>query len=486
MISKERIKTNHLLMDELNYWDELTLKDNSDSYTNMYYIGLLLLINRQLENGVQWLSSEEAKEYFLGEVEYQNEVFASLEEQWDEILNNHYDTVEELLSEVYRRGKEKGYADMGSRIRYSSSDKLALSFALNYNFGLIRKIDWDVRKEVKNRIMEGIIAGEHPYTIAPKLLEIGDERLSGTTLTPKQRAVMIARTEVSRVQNTGILQSYVNEGYTEVKILTAEDSSVCYLCLKNAYEFNDDEPIVYSENLKERVHNIFEMDSKLNLVPLHPNCRCTFLSVWGSKGTSPENPPVINLNVPIDDGTDYKEDTNYQIENNQRNLQHSIFGDDFEGKSSLINWALDDSDVINGKIYNDDYYKDMIKEGKYTDEFIDHMINDIDNCIEEAPPLQEDTILWMGREFDETLKPLEVSSYDGFCSSSFQERIADNHSGYGEKYKIKIKAPKGTKGFCVAYAEQEEHEFLLGRNQKFMVEEIDTVNKTATIRLIND
>ena len=53
----------------------------------------------------------------------------------------------------------------------------------------------------------------------------------GSTFTPKQRAVMIARTEISRVQNTGILQSYVNEGYTEVKILTAEDDNVCYTCL---------------------------------------------------------------------------------------------------------------------------------------------------------------------------------------------------------------------------------------------------------------
>lgn len=126
----------------------------------------------------------------------------------------------------------------------------------------------------------------------------------------------------------------------------------------------------------------------------------------------------------------------------------------------------------------------MIKKGRYTDAFIDHMIEDIDNRIDDAPPLQEDTILWMGREFDETLEVGEESSYDGFCSSSFQERIADNHSGYGEKYKIKIKAPKGTKGVCISYAEEEEHEFLIGRNQKFIVEEIDTVNKTATIRLI--
>ena len=484
MISKDRILTNHLLMDELDYWDELTIKNNSDSYTNMYFAGLLLLINRQLENGVRWLSSAEAEEYFKGESAYQQEVFESLENEWDELLENHYDNVEELLNEVYSRGKEKGYADMGSRIRYSFTDKLALSFALNYNFGLIRKLDWDVRKEVKNRIMEGVIAGEHPYQIAPKILNIGDEQLSGTSFTPKQRATMIARTEVSRVQNTGILQSYVNEGYTEVKILTAEDDSVCYLCLKNAYEFNEDDKIVYSPDLEERVHNIYKMDRELNMLPLHPNCRCTFLSVWDSKGEPPENPPIINLNVPIDDGIDYKEDINYQIENNQRNLQHSILGDDYEGRPTIIDWSYNEHEIINGKIYNDDYYKYMIEKGEYTDEFIDQMIDDIDNCIKKAPPLEEDTILWMGREFDETLKPLEVSSYDGFCSTSFQERIANNHSGYGEKYKIKIKAPKGTKGFCIKNSELDEHEFLLGREQRFMVEEIDTVNKTATIRLI--
>ena len=41
MISKERIKTNHLLMDELDYWDELILKDNFDSFEKNYCIRLM-------------------------------------------------------------------------------------------------------------------------------------------------------------------------------------------------------------------------------------------------------------------------------------------------------------------------------------------------------------------------------------------------------------------------------------------------------------
>ena len=106
---------------------------------------------------------------------------------------------------------------------------------------------------------------------------------------------MIAKTEVSRAQNTGMLQSYVNEGYTEVKILTAEDDNVCHICLKNAYEFNDDAEIIYSNHGKERVHNIQEMIKKKEYVPAHPNCRCTYLSVWKRNRVPPEKPYTTKL-----------------------------------------------------------------------------------------------------------------------------------------------------------------------------------------------
>lgn len=115
----------------------------------------------------------------------------------------------------------------------------------------------------------------------------------------KQRAVMIAKTEVSRAQNTGILQSYVNEGYTEVTILTAEDSNVCSLCLDNAYLFNKSEDKVYHPGLKDNVHRISDLDED-SMLPLHPNCRCTYLSVWKSKRDN-VNPEVINL-TPLSDG----------------------------------------------------------------------------------------------------------------------------------------------------------------------------------------
>lgn len=283
-ILREELITNHLLLDYFDLWDEFDIKSANDAREVRYYNQLMNLINGQLDAGIRWLDSDEAEQYFKGESKYQREVFQALEDEWDEILSSKYSSVDALLSEVYRRGKAKGYADMRSRIRYTEQDKLALAFAREYNFGLIQIYDDDVRNQIKNKITEAIVAGDHPNTLAPKILSIAEERLDGSNFTPKQRATMIARTEVSRVQNTGILQSYVNERYTEVKILTAEDDHVCDLCLKYAFEFNKDEDITFENRGSEKVHNIIKLLKGGVYPPFHPVCRCTYLSVWESRG----------------------------------------------------------------------------------------------------------------------------------------------------------------------------------------------------------
>lgn len=294
-ILREELITNHLLLDYFDLWDEFDIKSANDTREVRYYNQLMNLINGQLDAGIRWLDSDDAKEYFTGETEYQREVFQALEDEWDDLLSSKYSSVDALLSEVYRRGKAKGYNDMRERIRYTEQDKLALEFVTNYNFGLIQRVDVDVRNQIKDKIISGFLAGDHPNTIAPKISAIAGERLDGSNFTPKQRATMIARTEISRVQNTGILQSYVNEGYTEVKILTAEDDHVCDLCLRYAFEFNDDEGITFENRGNEKVHNIIKLIKGGLFPPFHPVCRCTYLSVWKSKGKPPKNPFIVSL-----------------------------------------------------------------------------------------------------------------------------------------------------------------------------------------------
>lgn len=295
ILAKERRITDYMLMEYLDFWKELDITKNNDARMDRYYYLLLNLIEHQVEAGIRWLDSEEAKEYFFGEAEFQHDSFKALEDEWDEILSQKYPSIQALLDEVYRRGKGKGYLNMGERLRLTPSDIEAFNIALNYNYYLIRNIDSDVRSNIKNKIVAGVIAGDNPNVIAPKILNIANEQLEGSNFTPKQRATMIAKTEVSRIQNTGMLQSYINEGYTEVKLLTAEDDHVCATCLEYAYEFNKDDEIIFTNRGEEKVHNIIKLVKGGKFPPFHPLCRCTYLTVWESKTRPPEDPYIIDL-----------------------------------------------------------------------------------------------------------------------------------------------------------------------------------------------
>lgn len=347
-ILREELITNHLLLDYFDMWDEFDITKVEDPNTIRYFELLENHIKNQIDATVRWLESDEARDYFFGEAKYQRDVFRALEDEWDEILSAKYPSVDALLEEVYRRGKAKGYADMREHIRYTDADKLAIGFARNYNYHLIRKIDDDTRNQIKNKITEAVIAGEHPNTVAPKILTVAEEKLQGSNFTPKQRATMIARTEISRVQNTGILQSYVNEGYTEVKILTAGDSRVCNLCLRYAFEFEEDAEITYDNRGEERTHNIVKLVKGGEFPPFHPICRCTYLSVWHSKVDPPEKPFIVNL-TPF----------------NFRNLSNGFYMGDFKG--------LNESEIPSD-------YPDIIKENMLG--FDQHLQNENWNSME--------------------------------------------------------------------------------------------------------
>ena len=490
---EERMLTNKLLIDDLNMWGEFNIKNNKDTYANNYYIGLLQLINRQLENGVDWLDSDEAKEYFTGETEYQKEVFESLEDEWDEILQQSYDSIEELLSEVYKRGKKKGYSDMQSRIRYTDADKQALKIARNYNFHLIGKLDNNVRNQIKNTIARGVIAGEHPNIIAPKILELNEQQLEGSIFTPKQRATMIARTEVSRVQNTGILQSYINEGFTEVKILTSEDDNVCTTCLRYAFEYNNDDGITFDNRGGETVHDIIKLIKHGEFPPFHPLCRCTYLSVWKSKEKPPTDPFIISLLPNIIN----------KLPQSQFNKDYSKFVEIDGNKSYGVSESSEDKFIfemkygiseydfpVNSpelkliKLYSgpgfkflNDYYRNIkgvtdvhelerIKAscehdwnstllGKKNYITFDEAINASKNIYNYAKVLEEDLVI-VRRQKKSMLEYSDGEIYynDGFLSTSISKKIYK----YGD-YVNYIRIPKGTKILYIEGVTLTENEF---------------------------
>ena len=375
--TNEEIETDKLLLSCTGLWEEFRINKTKDPISVQEYYNLISnLLDKQLNHSRMWLSSPHAKEYYYAEMQRQKEILQSLDMEWDDLLEQTYESVDDLIERVYDLGKQKGYNDIKEKLVFTDTDKEALNFVRQYNFHLIRKLSNDLRGTVKNTITQAVATGENPYSLANKIVELGVKPLEGSTLTPKQRAVMIAKTEVSRAQNTGILQSYVNEGYTEVTILTAEDSNVCSLCLDNAYLFNKGEDKVYHPGLKDNVHRISDLDEN-SILPLHPNCRCTYLSVWDSKNSNVE-PYTVNLtplNAILNNqfGRD-KSTGKYNANGQPMYITEKAFKEKLQGK-------LSDEEITNLFNHLSNFKKDIHYENteyasvKLNDEIIDTFTN---------------------------------------------------------------------------------------------------------------
>lgn len=252
-------------------------------------------LQNQIDASIKWLCDIETKIFSFTETKYQQDVFESLEDEWDSILSAKYQSIEILLVKIYSMGKSKAYTYMGQHSNFTEADKLALAFARNYNIGLIRNLDNDVRNQIKNKIIVGFLAGEHPNNIAPELSKVIEECLDESAFSPKQKASMFAKIAFDGVQNTGILQSYVNEGYVEVQMIAAEDNKVCDVCNRCAFEFNEYDSVIYNNGRKEKIHNISKLIREDKFLLFSPACRCIYLPIGESKGEPPENPLIVNL-----------------------------------------------------------------------------------------------------------------------------------------------------------------------------------------------
>ena len=77
-----------MLIDDLDLWDEFRInKSKDDPLTQRYYNLISNILDYQLTASRQWLSSPQARAYYLQESEYTKEIFQSLDDEWDDILN---------------------------------------------------------------------------------------------------------------------------------------------------------------------------------------------------------------------------------------------------------------------------------------------------------------------------------------------------------------------------------------------------------------
>ena len=155
---------------------------------------------------------------------------------------------------------------------------------------------------------------------------------------------------------------------------------------------------------------------------------------------------------------------------------------------SVNNFACQEYKLVNGRIYDTDYYKSRKSQG--VDEWIDMRMENLDSAIDKSPPLDFDATLFRYGDFPTGMKVGETGKFKGYTSTSLQEETAErfkdgfDHDATG-RYKITIRTPKGTKGVLLndTFEGMKEHEFLLGRNQKYIVLSVNDETREVEIGL---
>lgn len=247
--------------------------------------------DRQLGAVSEYIGSEEFAELSRMNQQQINAFFqnSGVRQRLNEIIEYNAADSEQFIRNFYKTGAALGYSEIGALLAYTPADKEALYFLTQYNFELVRDLNMGLTESIREVIFNAVASGEGYQTTMRNLRELPlqpysysytrDGRLIEVTVSARTRAEMIARTETARAKNTGTLQAYANYGVEMVEIITAGDSLVCDDCM----DAEDQNP-----------HTLQEAQS---LLPMHPNCRCTYAPVVPDPEelTPVDNPPVMDL-----------------------------------------------------------------------------------------------------------------------------------------------------------------------------------------------
>ena len=212
---------------------------------------------------------------------FENQINAGLLE----VTNTGQPWTEQYVSSAYRKGQERAYFDVkkGTRAERlpfyagSKTDFLRSSFfapeavskvalLASRSFEELRGISAATSQQINRILADGLINGQGPATIAREMTKQID------TITSR-RALTLARTEIIHAHAEGQLDSFERLGIEtvspQVEWLTAGDERVCVEC----DEFSGD---------------VFTIDEARGMIPWHPNCRCAWTPVIGTRASKTE------------------------------------------------------------------------------------------------------------------------------------------------------------------------------------------------------
>lgn len=221
---------------------------------------------------MDWLQRQEAKGIL--EIGTMQQIGTSIETAWA----NKY------IKDSYQRGVQRARWEMksaGYKVpSISETGGILASMATPFHverlgllysrvFQELKGITSQMDTQISRVLTQGIADGENPRELAKLLTRtisgpVGDLGITDTLgrfIPAERRARTLARTEIIRAHSQGMIQEAkswsVEEVYVKAEWVTA-GYHVCPLC----------------EALEGKV---FSLDEAMNLIPYHPNCRCSFI-----------------------------------------------------------------------------------------------------------------------------------------------------------------------------------------------------------------
>jgi len=219
-----------------------------------------------------WLQEQEAKG--LLETTTIQQIGASIEEAW----TNKYikDSYQRGIQRARQEMKKAGYdvptlTETGGIVASMSNPFHAERAGVLYSraFQELKGITSQMDTQISRVLSQGLIDGKNPKELAELLTKtisgpVGDLGITDTLgrfIPAERRARMLARTEIIRAHSQGMIQEAKNWAVEGVKVVAEWVTAGYKVCPECAA-------------LEGKT---FSLDEAMNLLPLHPNCRCTFV-----------------------------------------------------------------------------------------------------------------------------------------------------------------------------------------------------------------
>ncbi len=213
---------------------------------------------------VEWLQTPAAEQYFKkrGQRLSQFMTESGIREEWENIIERRASRGADLTEQIYDYARSKCMEDYLRE--YTPTETIAMNNLCDYNYELIRNVTQDQITGIRRLLVQDYAEGRNPRrtSIRDELEQLQLEPING--LSPRERAVMIARTESARALDIAALESYKADGITHVYLFGDYYGGKCEECAR------------YGPDSTEYPVGV-PVEEALEIGVPHPNCRCAWL-----------------------------------------------------------------------------------------------------------------------------------------------------------------------------------------------------------------